>query len=262
MRRVRVIPIVMLLNGRAVITQKFRKPIYVGDPINAIKILNDKEVDEIIILDVSDADEVEKPNFDLIEKMASECFMPITYGGHVKNESDAARIINCGVEKISLNRLLYTNSDMVASISSRFGRQSIVASLDVKKDWRGRYQVVTHNARNNTGLSIEKVLSLIDQLGVGECLVTSVDRDGTMLGYDHELLKMVSNRLQMPVIAAGGASGVTDFLAAVRESGASAIAAGAMFFFKGNFNAVLVNYPDQNVLTTQLYSHLDEGIAP
>lgn len=257
MKRIRVIPVIMIERGRAVITRKFGKRIYVGDPINAIKILNDKEVDELIILDITSKKEQRTPDFDLIEKMASESFMPLAYGGHVNDIKTAERIIKCGVEKISFNSAIFYNPDMVSAFCRQFGNQSAIASIDIKKNIFGDYVIKTRNGDTRIGADIEASLKSILQLGVGEVLVNSIDRDGSLSGYDTKLIKRVAECINVPLIALGGAGSMADFVQAVKGGNASAVAAGAMFFFKGSFNAVLVNYPDQRALTTHLYNQVD-----
>ncbi|MCB0489358.1 MAG: HisA/HisF-related TIM barrel protein [Cyclobacteriaceae bacterium] len=257
MRRVRVIPIILLDEGRAVITQKFGKPIYVGDPINAIKILNDKEVDELIILDITKKGKRSAPDFDLIATMASESFMPLAYGGHVKSVSDAERIIKSGIEKISFNSALFSHPQVVREFSQRFGSQSTIASIDIKKNFWGTYDIRTLNGNRKVGTDIEGILTTIAQLNVGEILINSIDHDGTLKGYDIPLIRRVAACIDVPLIACGGASSISDFFSAVSVGKATAVAAGAMFFFKGSFDAVLVNYPDQKALITHLYNNLD-----
>jgi imidazole glycerol-phosphate synthase subunit HisF len=257
MKRVRVIPVIMINSGRAVITQKFSKPIYVGDPINSIKILNDKEVDELVILDITDKKIQKKPDFELIEKMASESFMPLAYGGHVTEIADAEILLKCGIEKISFNLALFTHPEMVKELSYRVGKQSIVASIDVNKNWLGSYQVKTRNGSETVGSNLEEIVQQVMSLGVGEIFLNAIDRDGSMTGYDEKLIKRITSAVNVPVIACGGAATTADFLKAVKEGGASAVAAGAMFFFKGGFNSVLVNYPDQKKLLSEFYTHLE-----
>jgi imidazole glycerol-phosphate synthase subunit HisF len=256
MKRVRVIPLLMIDDGRAVITRNFKTPVYVGDPLNAIRIFNDKEVDELFIVDITRNAKTSRPDFELIAMMASESFMPLAYGGHVRRIEDAEKIINCGIEKLSFNTALFSDPVMVKELSYRYGRQSIIASVDYKKNWLGKPVIRTdHNSRTvggNFPQNIERILSL----GVGEILLNSIDRDGCFSGYDLEMIRTVSALVNIPVVACGGAASVDDFKNAV-SNGASAAAAGAMFYFKGSIDAVLINYPDQQVLTTRLYDLLD-----
>ncbi len=256
MRRVRVIPVIMIDSGRAVVTRRFSKPVYVGDPINSIKIFNDKEVDELVILDITDKKKQKEPDFKLIEKMASESFMPLAYGGHVTRITEAERLINCGIEKISFNTSLFAHPDVVRELSYRNGKQSVIASLDVKKNWWGQYEVKTRNGKQGVGKNLEAIVKQVLDLGVGEIFLNSIDRDGALAGYDEILVGIVARQSNVPVIACGGACTICDFVNAIKIAKASAVAAGAMFFFKGGFNAVLVNYPDQRTLTTELYTNL------
>lgn len=257
MNRIRVIPVIMLDGAKAVITRKFNNPIYVGDPINAIKILNDKEVDELIIVDITDKRKRSSPDFDLIEKMASESFMPVAYGGHIRKVEDAERLVKSGVEKLSFNTALFHQPELIRALSHQFGKQSIIASIDIKKNWVGRYAIKTENAQKQIGTNLESIISRIMDLGVGEVLLNSIDKDGTLSGYDCDLIKQVANSIKVPLIACGGASSIDDFVKAIVIGGASAVAAGAMFFFKGSFDAVLINYPDQNSLITHFYNQID-----
>jgi cyclase len=257
MKRVRVIPVILIDDGRAVITRKFSRPVYVGDPINSIKILNDKEVDELVILDITSKKKRSKPDFELIGQMASESFMPLAYGGHVRSVHDAETLIKCGIEKIVFNTALYKQPEVVRDLSYRCGKQSIVASIDVSKTWTGEYVVKTANGTETIGKNLEAILSTVTALGVGEVFLNSIHRDGSMMGYDEKLIKRVSAAINVPLIACGGAASISDFVKAIRDNHASAVAGGAMFFFKGSFNAVLVNYPDQKKLTSELYSKLD-----
>ena len=254
MRRVRVIPLLMIDCGRAVISRRFGKRTYVGDPINAIKIFNEKEVDELIILDISSFRQ-NSPDYRLIEKMASESFMPLAYGGHIKTVDAADRIIQSGMEKISVNTALHFHPEVVRQISTRYGKQSVVASIDVKRGWFGKTVMRTRNNTRQVSGSIEAKIAHILSLGVGEILLNCIDRDGCLIGYDLPLINRVSKLVNVPLIACGGASSVDDFRAAIQH-GASAVAAGAMFYFKGSSDAVLINYPSQQVLLTQLYDFL------
>jgi cyclase len=252
MKRVRVIPLVLIDNGRAVVTRKFKNPVYIGDPLNAIKIFNDKEVDELIILDITKKGKNGCPDFDLISKMASESFMPLAYGGHVPNMRDAESIVRCGIEKICFNTALFSHPEMVSQLSARYGKQSIIASVDFKKNWLGKYEVRTARNREAVRRPFSEVFKYIVSLGVGEILLNSIDRDGCRNGYELDVIQHVSKLLNVPVIACGGAATVSDFKKAIRH-GASAAAAAATFYFKGDVNGVLINYPSQQVLTSELY---------
>jgi len=256
MRRVRVIPLLMLDGHKAVVTRKFKDALYVGDPINAIKIFNEKEVDELIILDITDKKKKHRPNFDLLQNMASESFMPLAYGGHVSTVADAERIINLGIEKICFNTSLFYYPEVVKEIVYRCGQQSVVASIDIGKNLFGKYIVKTRNGRQTIGSNIEEIIKNIAKLGVGEILLNSIERDGSNRGFDIPLINRIAKLVSVPLVACGGARSVDDFHAAIVDGKASAVAAGAMFYFKGGFNSVLINYPDQKLLTT-LYNAID-----
>ncbi|MGC1242428.1 MAG: HisA/HisF-related TIM barrel protein [Chryseosolibacter sp.] len=256
MKRVRVIPLIMIENGRAVVTRHFKSPVYVGDPINAIRIFNDKEVDELFIVDITKHPKKSRPDFDLISKMASESFMPLAYGGHLRSMEHAETIVKSGVEKISFNTALFSNPEMIRELSGRYGKQSIIASIDYKKNWAGQEVIRTsHNTRSVAG-AFERQLRYVLELGVGEVFLNAIQHDGTLKGYDLKMIHFVSKILNIPVVACGGAASIEDFRKAI-EHGASAVAAGAMFFFKGGMDAVLINYPGQDKLTSELYGLLD-----
>lgn len=257
MRRIRVIPLLMIDNGKAVVTRGFKNPVYVGDPINAIKIFNDKEVDELIILDISDQKRNKTPDFNLIKDMASESFMPIAYGGHVNTVADAERVINSGIEKISFNTALFHNSEVVQTIAYRFGSQSVVASIDIEKNFFGKYVVKTRGGKELIKGGLDDILKRVVSLGVGEILLNFINNDGSLKGYDKHLLSQCTKCIRVPLVACGGASKVEDFVEAVKEGKASAVAAGAMFYFKGSFNSVLINYPDQQELSQKFYNQFD-----
>lgn len=256
MKRVRVIPIMLISEGRAVITRQFRDSIYVGDPINAIKIFNDKEVDEMVILDISTKNDKNKtPNYNLITKLASESFMPIAYGGNITSVNHANEIINCGVEKICINSGLFTHAEAVLEIIKRYGSQSVVASIDVKRNIFRKPIVKIGNGSKTVSMNIERCARYILSLGVGEIFLTSINNDGMACGYDYQLISEFKSFLNIPIVASGGASSIEDFRKAI-EAGASAVAAGAIFYFKGGFNSVLINYPDQLMLKENLYQNI------
>lgn len=254
MRRVRVIPVLLLDNGGLVKTVRFRRPAYVGDPINAVKILNEKEVDELVLLDVSATRNGRPPEFDRIAEIGGEAFMPLAYGGGVRTVGDVARILGSGVEKVVLNTAAAADPGLVTGAARRFGSQAVMASVDVKRNLFGRYRVFTHGGRRNTGVEPVEYCRRMEELGAGEILLTSMDRDGTFAGYDLELLRRVSVAVEVPVVACGGARRVEDFVQAVNEGGASAVAAGSMFVFHGPHRAVLISYPEPQVLKQQLFS--------
>ena len=252
MNKTRVIP-VLLLKGKGLYkTVKFKKPKYIGDPINSVKIFNEKEVDELVFLDIDASPSGLNPDFDLLEDIAGEAFMPMAYGGGITNVEQARIIFNIGFEKIILNSSLYENLDLVDKIVSEFGSQSLVGSIDVKRSIFMKYELFSQNGSKKQNISILNHLEKLINRGVGEVFVNSIDRDGTMAGYDLSLIKVVSDSVNVPVIACGGASCINDFKQAVEKSNASAVAAGSMFVFMGPHKAVLINYPERADLSNKL----------
>jgi imidazole glycerol-phosphate synthase subunit HisF len=256
MRRVRVIPVLLLTGSGLVKTVQFAKPTYVGDPINTARLFNDKEVDELVVLDIDATREGRGPDIARIAELASECFMPIAYGGGVTSIDHVEQILEAGVEKVVINSAMATRPAVITEAAARYGSQAVVVSIDVRaKRFRGQ-RVYTHGGRRSTGLTPADAAARAEDLGAGEILVTSIDRDGTYTGYDLEMIRAVSGAVSVPVIACGGARSVDDFLPAVRDAGASAVAAGSMFVFQGPRRAVLVNFPAPAVLHDRLFSTL------
>lgn len=242
MLRPRVIPVLLLKNNRLVKTTRFKKPVYIGDPINAVKIFNDKEVDELILLDISATNENREPNYSKIENIVSEAFMPIGYGGGINKIEHIEKLFKLGVEKVILNSIVHLNPELIKKASAIFGSQSIVVAIDVRNTIWNSYQIYTHSGKKRQKIDLISFLKMIQDFGVGEILINSIDRDGTMLGYNIDLIKRVTKSVKVPVIVCGGASTLNDFSSAIKE-GASAVSAGAMFVFQGVNRAVLINYP-------------------
>jgi cyclase len=251
MLSVRVMPCLLLRNSKLVKTVKFRNPDYIGDPVNAVKIYNDKEVDELIFLDITATTEHKPPSFKTISEIASECFMPMTYGGGVHSLDDMKRIFNLGVEKIAINSYAVENPDFLAKAANLFGNQSIVVSIDAKRKLMGGYEVFTNGGMKGTKLDPAEWALTAEKLGAGEILLTSIDRDGTYEGYDADLISQVANVVSVPIIACGGAGRVEDFRKAV-DAGASAVAAGSTVVYQGKGRGVLINFPSQKELRTTL----------
>ena len=248
MRRVRVIPTLLLTAAGLVKTRQFRNARYVGDPINALRIFNEKEIDEVAVLDIEATREGRAPDVERIRQLAGECFMPLTYGGGITTIDQVQQIFAAGVEKVVLNSALVNSPALVTEIARRYGRQSVVASIDVRRSlWRGR-RVYSHGASRATGLSPTDAARRAEALGAGEILLTAVDRDGMQSGYDLELIREVCGAVKLPVIASGGAATIDDLRRAVRDGGAAAVAAGSLFVFHGPHRAVLISYPDPEVL--------------
>ncbi len=239
----RVIPCLLLRNNGLVKTVQFKNPTYVGDPMNAIKIFNEKEVDELIFLDITATVEQKRPPFEMIEKIASECFMPVCYGGGLRSIEDIRTVLSLGIEKVSIASCAAEQPEFIRRAADTFGSQSIAVCMDVKKKLLGSYEVVTHNGKKSTGLSPVEFAEKAGAMGAGELLVNSVDRDGTMQGYDLPLVRQITGRVGIPVIASGGAGSLQDIRKIVQEGGASAGAAGSLFVFYGKLRAVLINYP-------------------
>ena len=252
MLKTRVIPS-LLLRGRGLYkTVRFKDPKYVGDPVNAVKIFNEQEVDEIIVLDISATTEKKEPNFALIEEIASECFMPLGYGGGVTTIDQMRRLYRLGVEKIALNTAAFTDRHLVEAGCKTFGSSSVIASIDTKSTLFGKREVWINGGRVNTKVDPVRYAEQLARLGVGEILVNSIDRDGTMSGYDIELLKMLSAAVDVPIIACGGAGSLEHMQEAVTTAGVPAVAAGSMFVFHGRHRAVLINYPARAELEARL----------
>jgi imidazole glycerol-phosphate synthase subunit HisF len=251
MLRTRVIP-TLLLDGRDLVkTIKFASPTYIGDPINAIRIFNDKDVDEVMVLDVSAAQEKREPDFGLIREMAEECFMPMAYGGGLTSLEQIRRILHCGIEKIVINRQAVDNPKLVAEASREFGAQATVVSVDAKRDMFGRYKTVIGRGRIATRFTPLESALAAQAAGAGEILLNAVDRDGTMMGVDPTLIAAVAGQLTVPLIAVGGVGSISDMRVAV-DAGASAVAAGAFFLFYGPHRAVLISYPKHEQLLEAL----------
>lgn len=242
MLRVRVIPTLLLSGGGLVKTMAFGRPKYVGDPINAVKIFNEKEVDELIVLDIDASKRRASPNYDLLAQIATECFMPVCYGGGVTSVEQARRLVQLGIEKIAVNASVISNVGLVSQIADVLGSQSVVAGIDVKYDWLKRARVYDASRGKLTTLSPEDHAAALAQGGAGEIFLNSVDRDGGQQGYDLKVIGRVAQAVSIPLIACGGAGSTNDLAAAV-DVGASAVAAGSLFVFQGRHRAVLISYP-------------------
>jgi cyclase len=246
--RPRVIPCLLLRHKGLVKTVKFKKPTYLGDPINIVRLFNDKEADELLFLDITATPENSRPPLKLIAEIASECFMPLGYGGGIRTLADIREILSLGVEKVSINSYAVERPTFIREAAETVGSQSIVVSLDVKKDFWGRYRLFTHGGQKATGLDPVEFAAEMEQMGAGEVLVNAIERDGTMSGYDLALIRRIAQAVTIPVVACGGAGTITDLGAAVNEAGASAAAAGSMFVFQGPHRAVLISYPADEAL--------------
>lgn len=244
--RNRIFPCLTMDGGRVVKTVKFRKPQYVGNPINAIKIFSDKEVDEVVLLDIRATIRNQNPDFDLIQGMVEECLMPISYGGGIRDVQTAKEIIRRGCEKVVLNSVVFEDAWIVRKLSESIGSQSTVVAVDVKKTLFGKYAVYSHSALKRWKVNlIPHVITMVER-GAGEIFLNSIDRDGTWEGYDLKLIKTVSEAVPVPVTVCGGASSVTDFIQAIQH-GANGCAAGSMAVYQGRGKGVLINFPAKEI---------------
>lgn len=245
MLRSRIIPCLLVHNKGLVKTVQFKNPKYVGDPINAVKIFNEKEVDELIVLDIDASKEKRGPNFSLIEKLAIECRMPFCYGGGVTSAEEAKKIINLGAEKVALSSAVINDISLASRIGQSVGVQSVVIILDVLKQglFKSDYEIVLNNGTKKTGIKVLDFVSNLNKIGVGEIVINSIDKDGTMSGYDIKLARHVRDYCDVPLTILGGAGTLGDIKNLIDEFKIIGAAAGSLFVFKGKYKAVLINYP-------------------
>lgn len=244
MLRPRIIPCLLVRDKGLVKTEKFDMGKYVGDPLNAVRIFNEKEVDELMVIDIDATTDGRSPNFNFIKKLAAESRMPLCYGGGVTTPDEAKKIINMGAEKVAISSAVIQNPSILKEMCNAVGRQSIVVVLDIKK--RGiikRYEVVTHNAKKNTGIKPVEFAKLLNEIGIGELVINNVDRDGMMNGYDFDLVDKIRNVTSMPLTVMGGASSYEDLSKLINRYNIIGAAAGSIFVFKGKYKAVLIQYP-------------------
>lgn len=246
MLAVRLMPCLLMSRGALVKTVQFKNPTYVGDPINAVRIFNQKEVDELILIDITATTEKSGIDYLTIEKIVSECFMPICYGGGVKSVEDMRRLFWLGIEKISLSSEALARPELVREAAGEFGNQAVVVTLDVKKNLFGKYTVRTHGGKVDTKRTPVEVAREMEAAGAGEILLYSIDRDGTWAGFDLGLIREVSTAVSVPVIACGGAGTLQDIQVAAKEGGASAVAIGSMAVFQGKDLGVLIKFPTRD----------------
>lgn len=243
MLKKRVIPVLLLQNGGLVKGEKFKKHKYVGDPINAVRIFNEKEVDELAFVDISSTINSTEPDYALIEDMASEAFMPIAYGGGIKRVDQVERIFRLGVEKVIINSAFFADPDLIKVCCQVAGSQSVVVAVDVRKNLLGRYEVYVRNGSQKTGSNPVDYAQKAQAYGAGEIMLTAIDREGIGQGLDNELIQHVTAAVDIPVIAQGGVGHLQHIKKAVKVAGASAVAAGSFFTFHGKHKAVLLTYP-------------------
>lgn len=244
MLRPRIIPCLLVKEKGLVKTVKFAKPKYVGDPINAVRIFNEKEVDELMVLDIDATIDKREPDFNMIKHLAAECRMPLCYGGGVKTSDHIQKIVELGVEKVAISSAAVDSPSFVTEAAKKVGNQSVVVVIDVKKhNLTGKYEIRTHNGQTKTGKCPVAFSQQMEKLGAGEIVVNSISNDGVMKGYDLTLVRRIREAVGVPVTALGGAGSLHDLGVLIRECGVSGAAAGSLFVFKGIYKAVLINYP-------------------
>lgn len=253
MLRTRVMPCLLLKNGRLVKTVKFQNDKYVGDLLNAVRIYNQKEVDELVVFDISRTTSGQLIDFDLIQKMASQCFMPVCYGGGVKTLNDFKTLFTLGIEKVSVSSLLFDNPKVVRDAVSIYGSQSIVATIDLAKPlFRSKYVIKTHSGRKKRGVPTSEILAYCEDLGVGEIIVNNISQEGTWEGFDIDLLKELTASANVPIVSVGGAGSLGDIRAAVESGGVSAVCIGSMAVFQSKDMGVLIKFPKPSELDSVL----------
>ncbi|GAB4570929.1 MAG: AglZ/HisF2 family acetamidino modification protein [Anaerolineales bacterium] len=243
MIRPRVIPALLLRGQGLVKTVKFKEPKYLGDPINIVRIFNDKEVDELVLLDITATPENRGPQVDLLKNITSEAFIPLAYGGGIRSVDDVRKLLSIGIEKLIMNTSAVEKASLIRETADLAGSQAVVVSIDVKKNFLGKYEVFTRCGQKKTGLDPLKHAIEMEKMGAGEIIINSIDRDGTMQGYDVELVRKVADSVQVPVVACGGAGNLSHVSEVIKQGHASAAAAGSMFVFQGPLRGVLISYP-------------------
>lgn len=244
MLRPRIIPCLLVQDKGLVKTVGFSESKYIGDPINAVKIFNEKGVDELIVLDIDATVRDYEPDYRMIENFAAESRMPLCYGGGIKTAEQAKKIIGLGVEKIAISSAAINNPNLITEIAKAVGNQSIVIILDVKRQDKDKYNVWTHNGRINTGRSLMEVVMHLKHFDIGEIVLNSIDNDGRMKGYDFTMVEQIRNAINVPLTILGGAGSTKDIGDLIKNFGVIGAAAGSMFVFKGIYRAVLINYPN------------------
>lgn len=252
MLKTRVIPTLLLRDDALVKTVKFKKSSYIGDPVNTVRIFNELEVDELVFLDIEATLQNRKPNLRILSEIANECFMPLAYGGGLHDFGTAREIFEIGFEKVVLNAACHTHPHVIEQISQHYGNQAVVASVDVKKNFWGNYEVFTHSGSKNSKKNPVEWCKQLEEMGAGEILLTSIDKEGTWAGFDVELTLKVSEEVGVPVIAHGGAGNLEHISKVVHEGKASAVALGSMVVYQQKGLGVLVNFPDRNILSIAL----------
>lgn len=252
MLQTRVIPALLLRNDALVKTIRFEKPSYIGDPVNTVRIFNELEVDELVFLDITATNEKRQPNIRVLKEIADECFMPLGYGGGLNNFDAVQEIFAIGFEKVVLNSITHSNPEFVTKVAEHYGNQAVVASIDVKKNFWGKYEVWSHSGKVNTKKNPVDWAKELEKLGAGELLLTSIDREGTWSGFDVNLTSLITQAVNIPVIAHGGAGNLEHLREVVIQGQVSAVALGSMVVYQQKGMGVLVNFPDQTSLVETL----------
>lgn len=248
MLRSRIIPCLLIQNKGLVKTVNFKDPKYVGDPINAVKIFNEKEVDELIVLDIDATSENRAPNFELIKNLATECRMPFCYGGGITTVEQAKKIIELGAEKVAISSSAINNPDLIKTIGIAVGIQSVVVVIDVRKKnilAGGGYEIYTNNGKIKANIKLKDFINQLNIIGVGEIVINSIDKDGSMNGYDLSLISTIRDLTTFPITALGGAGSLEDIKNLIAKFKIIGVSAGSLFVFKGKYKAVLINYPNR-----------------
>ena len=248
MLQTRVIPCLLLKGDVLVKTVNFKRASYIGDPVNTARIFNELEVDEITLLDISVTNNNKSPDFKILSELANECFMPLAYGGGINNFEDAKKIFQIGIEKIIINSAAFSNPFLITELAEHFGSQSVVISIDVKKNMFGKYQVYSNSGKKRQKVDPVVWAKEVERLGAGEILLTAIHQEGTWKGFDIIILEKISNAVNIPVVANGGASSIDDIGKAVKQGSASAVSLGSMVVYQNKGMGVLVNFPDKNKL--------------
>lgn len=244
MLRSRIIPCLLVKNGGLVKTVQFDNPKYVGDPLNAVRIFNEKEVDELLVIDIDATAQNREPDYQLIQNLAGECRMPLCYGGGVKTVEQIQRIVGLGVEKVSFSSSAVVTPNLITEAAEKVGSQSVVVVLDVRKSgFLRKHEVYTHNGTKKTGLNPVDFARKVQKLGAGEVVINSIERDGHMKGYDLHLVQEIRDAIDLPLTVLGGAGSLDDISGLIQRFGTIGAAAGSLFVFKGKYRAVLINYP-------------------
>ena len=252
MLQTRIIPCLLLKDDSLVKTVNFKKPAYIGDPANTARIFNELEVDELTLLDISATNNKKKPNFKILAELAKECFMPLAYGGGINDFEDAKKIFQIGIEKVIINSIAFSKPAFITELAEHFGNQAIVASIDVKKNMFGKYQVFSNSGTKKQKVDPVDWAQELEQLGAGEILLTAIHQEGTWNGFDINIIEKISNAVNIPVIANGGASSIEDIEKAVKQGNASAVSLGSMVVYQNKGMGVLVNFPDTEKLNKVL----------